>query len=96
MEQHPLPNPPHPANRHARWTPARQRLFLAALLEYGSVGRAAQAAGMSRSSAYRLRERLPGTSFDRAWTRAMALHAAQLADPFAPPALRQPNPRHPQ
>jgi AraC-like DNA-binding protein len=95
MEQHPAPNPPIPATRHARarWTPARQRLFLAALLEYGSVGRAAKAAGMSRSSAHRLRARLAGTQFDAVWANALALHAARLADPFAGQAARPPVPR---
>jgi hypothetical protein len=95
MEPHPLPHPPIPATRPARahWTPAKQRLFLAALLEYGSVGRAAHAAGMSRSSAHRLRARLSGTEFDRIWTNALALHAARLADPFAPQAPRRPAPR---
>jgi hypothetical protein len=91
MDQHRTPNPPAPATRPARshWTPAKQRLFLAALLEYGSVGRAARAAGMSRSSAHRLRARLPGSEFDRIWANALALHAARLTDPFAPPAPRR-------
>jgi len=71
-----------PASR-AQWTPARERVFLAALLETGSVARAARAAGMSRSSAHRLRRRLAGTPFDRAWDQALAVHARQLADPFA-------------
>jgi len=95
MDQHPTPHPPAPATRPARthWTPTKQRLFLAALLEYGSVGRAARAAGMSRSSAHRLRARLPGTEFDRIWANALALHAARLADPFAPPAPHRPTPR---
>lgn len=68
----------------AQWTPARQRIFLAVLLETGSVGRAARTAGMSRSSAHRLRQRLAGTPFDRTWTHVLALHASRLADPFAP------------
>jgi hypothetical protein len=95
MDQQPLPHPPVPATRPARahWTPTKQRLFLAALLEYGSVGRAARVAGMSRSSAHRLRARLPGTEFDRIWANALALHAARLADPFAPPAPSRPTPR---
>lgn len=67
----------------ARWTPARQRSFLAALLESGSVARAAQVAGMSRSSAQRLRHRLAGTPFDRMWGQVLAEHARRLDDPFA-------------
>jgi len=74
----------------AHWTPARQRIFLAALLETGSIARAARAAGMSRSSAHALRQRLPGTPFDLAWDRALRLHAARLADPFIPDPLAPP------
>lgn len=66
----------------AHWTPAKQRIFLAALSETGSVARAARAAGMSRSSAHRLRVRLAGTPFDRTWNHALRLHAHRLADPF--------------
>jgi hypothetical protein len=68
----------------AHWTPARQRVFLAALVETGSIARAA---GMSRSSAHALRNHLAGTPFDHAWTHALRLHAARLADPFAPDPL---------
>lgn len=71
----------------AHWTPARQRIFLAALLETGSVARAARAAGMSRSSAQRLRRRLAGTPFDRSWDQVLAAHARRLADPFGPDPL---------
>jgi hypothetical protein len=81
--------PPAAAPLRAHWTPAKQRIFLAALLETGSIARAARAAGMSRSSAHRLRQRLAGTPFDRAWDQALALHASQLADPFARPAAAQ-------
>ncbi|UIJ45665.1 LysR family transcriptional regulator [Sphingomonas cannabina] len=66
-----------------QWTPALQRIFLAALAESGSVARAARAAGMSRSGAHRLRRRLAGTPFDRLWDHALALHARRMADPFA-------------
>jgi len=76
------PQPAAPDRAH--WTPAKQRIFLAALLEIGSVARAARAAGMSRSSAHRLRARLAGTPFDRLWDHALALHARRMADPFAP------------
>jgi hypothetical protein len=70
----------------ARWTPAKQRIFLAALLETGSVAAAARAAGMSRSSANRLRRRLSGTQFDRSWDQLLSAHRCRLADPFADPA----------
>lgn len=74
--------PPSTPDR-AHWTPGRQRIFLAALLELGSVTRAARAAGMSRSSAKRLRARLAGTAFDLAWDRALTLHVQRLANPLA-------------
>jgi AraC-like DNA-binding protein len=77
----PAPVPAAPSRAH--WTPARQRIFLAALLESGSVGHAARAAGMSRSSAHRLRQRLAGTPFDRLWDHVLDLHARRMADPFA-------------
>lgn len=86
------PAPPAAAAPPIRacWTPARQRIFLAALLETGSVARAARAAGMSRSSAHRLRERLAGTPFDRTWDRALIQHEHRLTDPFAREAPDQP------
>ncbi|HEX8389099.1 MAG TPA: LysR family transcriptional regulator [Sphingomonas sp.] len=79
---------PHPPNAapvpvRAQWTPAKQRIFITALLETGSVARAARAAGMSRSSAHRLRVRLAGTPFDRQWDHALQHHARRMADPFA-------------
>ncbi|WP_448658660.1 LysR family transcriptional regulator [Sphingomonas sp. CJ99] len=73
-----------PPARRARWTPARQRIFLVALSDTGSIAAAARAAGLSRSSAHRLRARLAGTPFDIGWDRALALYARRAADPFAP------------
>lgn len=72
---------PRSAGR-AHWTPAKQRIFLLALLDGGSVARAARAAGMSPSSAHRLRTRLAATPFVGAWDAALAEHARRLADPF--------------
>ena len=80
MEQQAHPNPPAPVRAH--WTPARQRIFLAALFDTGSVTLAARAAGMSRSSAHRLRQRLAGTPFDRIWDQVLVQHAQRMADPF--------------
>ncbi|PCG08993.1 helix-turn-helix domain-containing protein [Sphingomonas ginsenosidimutans] len=76
------PAPPAPAR--ARWTPARQRIFLAALHDSGSVAQAARAAGMSRSSAHRLRIRLAGTPFVGMWDHILADHRRRLGDPFVP------------
>lgn len=66
----------------ARWTPGKQRLFLKMLFETGSVAQAAKIAGMSPSSAHRLRRRLAGTPFDAAWSNVLAEHRRRLADPF--------------
>jgi hypothetical protein len=78
-----------------QWTPARQRIFLAALLESGSVTHAAWAAGMSRTSAHGLRKRLAGTPFDRLWDQTIAEHARRMADPFASPPAPPPRPAAP-
>ncbi|MFL9840549.1 LysR family transcriptional regulator [Sphingomonas sp. ST-64] len=75
------------AQTRSHWTPAKQRTFLTALVETGSIARAARAAGMSRSSAHALRNRLAGTPFDHHWAHALKLHAARLADPFVPDPL---------
>ncbi|MES2442711.1 MAG: hypothetical protein V4574_07755 [Pseudomonadota bacterium] len=53
--------------RHDGWTPARQRIFLAALADSGVVSRAARAAGMGVTSAYNLRRRKGAESFAAAW-----------------------------
>lgn len=73
-----MPAPP----ARARWTPARQRIFLTALHDSGSIAQAARAAGMSRSSAHRLRGRLAGTPFVQMWDRVLADHRRRLADPL--------------
>lgn len=84
-----MPDQPTPAAvpQRSHWTPTKQRTFLTALVETSSVARAARAAGMSRSSAHALRNRLTGTPFDHHWSHALKLHAARLADPFAPDPL---------
>lgn len=82
---------PHPApSAPARWTPARQRLFLSALMNLGSVTQAAHTVGMSRSSANRLRRRLAGTPFDQAWDKALHFHALQMRDPMGVAARNRP------
>ena len=53
------------------WSPDKQRAFIEALADTGSVATAAQRVGMSESSAYRLR-RAPGAeAFVRAWGAAI-------------------------
>ena len=82
-------NPPAPSRRGV-WTPKRQTAFLGVLIDTGCVGHAAQAVGMSRSSAYRLRARLAGTPFVRDWDRALAIYTKRMADPLAPPPSAPP------
>ena len=55
-----------------RWTPARQAAFLRALEETLSVSKAAKSVGMSRQSAYKLRQRMAGQPFAEGWERAVA------------------------
>lgn len=54
-------------SRHDGWTPARQRIFIAALATTGLVSRAARAAEMGVTSAYALRRRKGAESFAAAW-----------------------------
>jgi hypothetical protein len=62
-----LPDPSY------HWTTLKAQVFLGALADLGRVGEAARMVGMSRQSAYRLRERLgEGALFARAWDRAEA------------------------
>ncbi len=53
------------------WSEVRQCAFLVQLYLTGSVGAAVRHAGMSRASAYRLRERPGAESFARAWDRVL-------------------------
>ena len=55
------------------WTPINQRRFIHALSVMGSVGAAVRAVGISRVSAYRLRERDGADSFAAAWDNAIGL-----------------------
>lgn len=72
----PAPSPAEaPAQRSIRrdgWTPARQLVFLDALARTRSVTAAARAAGMSRESAHRLRNRRDGALFAAIWDMAVA------------------------
>ncbi len=66
--------------RHDGWTPVKQRRFVEVLADTGCVGVAADAVGMSRMSAYRLRRRAPNSMFAYAWDAALRLAHAQLLD----------------
>lgn len=59
--------------RNDGWTEVRQCAFLVQLYVTGSVSAAAKAVGMSRASAYRLRERPGAVSFAFAWDRVLTL-----------------------
>ncbi|HEX6374198.1 MAG TPA: hypothetical protein VFZ91_00595 [Allosphingosinicella sp.] len=56
--------------RHDGWTVERQKWFILRLALGGCVSVAARGVGMSRKSAYRLRERPGAASFAAAWERA--------------------------
>jgi len=58
--------------RRDGWTVERQRAFIAALRKTRSISKAAGAVGMSRKSAYGLRERPGAQSFAAAWDEAFA------------------------
>jgi hypothetical protein len=62
---------PHRRIRRDGWTAERQLRFLDALAHTRSVRQAAAAAGMSRESAYRLRERRDGALFAALWDDAL-------------------------
>ena len=55
------------------WTAAQQERFILALHVMGSVGQAAKAVGMSRQSAYNLREREGAESFAKSWDAALEM-----------------------
>lgn len=62
------------------WTPAQQERFILALHVMGSVGQAAKAVGMSRQSAYSLRERAGAQSFAKSWDAALEMGRARQFD----------------
>jgi hypothetical protein len=73
MKHDPIPTPPSaddPPRSGPRWTTRKMAEFLRALAATHSVKAAAEAVGMSRQSAYRLRARLKGLAFDAAWDEA--------------------------
>ena len=66
-------------NRHAGWTRDKMVTFLRELAASQSVNQAASAVGLSRQSAYRLRDRLVGTPFALGWEVALEAGITQLA-----------------
>ena len=71
---------PRQCKRHDGWTPERQRGFIEALADTGSVKAAAHAVNMTPEGAYLLRRHPQGKSFRKAWEAALALGVMQLED----------------
>ena len=72
-----------PVPRKARydgWTPDRQRAFIEALAELGSVTAAAKRINMSTVGAYFLRRQKGADGFARAWDAALAHGVQRLTD----------------
>jgi hypothetical protein len=69
---HPAPDsrPPRPRAEY-RWTNRKAHAFLDALACHGKVAAAARSVGMTRQSAYKLRDRVPVVA--EGWARAQAL-----------------------
>jgi hypothetical protein len=66
--------------RHDGWTPERQRGFIAALADTGSVRAAAHAVNMTPEGAYLLRRHPEGAGFRKAWEVALGLGVQRLED----------------
>ena len=71
---------PFERRRADGWTERRQRDFVTALAAMGSVLHAAQAVGMTKRSAYQLRDRPGAESFAAAWDLALAIGYADAFD----------------
>lgn len=66
--------------RRDGWTPARQLAFVLRLALVGGVSSAASAVGMSRESAYRLRDHPGAGSFAKAWDKALGWGRGRATD----------------
>src|SRR3954452_25578640 len=71
---------PRKCNRHDGWTPERQRAFIEALADTGSVTRAAAMVNMSTEGAYYLRRQPGAEEFRRAWDGALDYGVARMKD----------------
>jgi hypothetical protein len=71
---------PRQYERHDGWTPERQRGFIEALADTGSVEAACKAVDMSQAGAYNLRRQPGAESFRAAWTAALDLGIARVED----------------
>ncbi|WP_235219028.1 hypothetical protein [Sphingobium sp. C100] len=66
--------------RHDGWTPERQRAFIEALADTGSVREAAARVGMANEGAYQLRRAKGAEGFASAWLAALDHGVARLED----------------
>ena len=73
----PVPFDPVPSRKSRGWSAERQRTFIRALAETGSVHLASRATGLSARSAYSLRVR--SQAFARAWDMAQQLAVGRLS-----------------
>lgn len=71
---------PRRCRRHDGWTPARQRGFIEALADLGSVEAAARAVDMSSVGAYQLRRQPGAEEFRKAWEAALQLGVQRIED----------------
>ncbi|MFC3101187.1 hypothetical protein [Altererythrobacter lauratis] len=81
-----LPAKARPVRRN-EWTRGKMVTFLRELAATQSVSHAARAVGMSRASAYALRNRLKKTPFDLGWEVALEMGFGQLAQAVMDRAL---------
>ena len=95
------PKPLHPDNiapaftpvpmqrrRHDGWTSERQLAFIEVLSVTGQVAEACRVVGMSRKSAYGLRDRPGSESFAAAWGAALTSGQQRMLDQLMERAVR--------
>jgi hypothetical protein len=73
-----MTSPPLRRQRATGWTADRQRQFITDLREVGCVRTACARAGLSRASAYKLRDR--SEPFAKVWDAALVVHQGDLLD----------------
>jgi len=71
---------PRRHERHDGWTPDRQRAFIEALADTGSVSRAAAMVNMASVGAYQLRRHPDAASFRAAWAAALDFGLTRMKD----------------
>jgi len=71
---------PRQSARHDGWTPDRQRAFIEALADTGSVASACKAVNMSTVGAYYLRRQPGAEEFRTAWNKALDLGVQRIED----------------